>query len=81
MESCKLYSVLRLAPPSVRPSVPLTNGHLSCTDTFHVACCRLPPAACRLSPAAVTDRESGIQVQYYAPFNVYSIGLQAVLNQ
>ena len=32
-------------------------------------------------PAAVTDRGSGIQVQYAAPFNVYSIESQAVLDQ
>ena len=34
MLSCKLYPVLHLAPPPARPSVPLTSGHLSCTDTF-----------------------------------------------
>ena len=34
MFSCKLYPVLHLAPPPARPSVPLTSGHLSCTDTF-----------------------------------------------
>ena len=31
--------------------------------------------------AAVTDRESGMQVQYSAPFNVYLIGSQSVLDQ
>ena len=31
--------------------------------------------------AAAVTRESGMQVQYSAPFNVYSIGLQAVLGQ
>ena len=34
-----------------------------------------------LKPAAVTERESGMQVQYSAPFNVYAIGSQAVLDQ
>ena len=34
-----------------------------------------------LPPAAVTERKSGIQVQYSAPFDVYSIGSQAVLDQ
>ena len=31
-----------------------------------------------MSPAAVTERKSGMHVQYSAPFNVYSIGSQAV---
>ena len=33
-----------------------------------------------LPPAAVTNRESGMQVQYSAPFTVYSIGSQVVLD-
>ena len=34
-----------------------------------------------LPPAAVTERKSGMQVQHSTPFNVYSIGSQAVFDQ